>query len=376
MATNPINTIRKRRTLKPRKEPYWFNFRRGTAIGLYVGETKREWCARARDPTGGTKYKYKTLGVENALSYEDAEDEARAFADQVAQVERLDYTVQDAIDDYVKDARVRNGETSSRGIAQRLKHDVPADLAAKRLVDLRRLALSRWRDSLVRTSGDEEDVRRSKDNANRVLAILKAALNLAFRSGICPSDAEWRRVEAFKDVGAARTLFLEPEQVQALLKATDGGFRNLLQAAVLTGGRYGELADAVVGDFDAKAGTLHLDGKTGPRTCYLSTQAAAFFKTIAKGKLPGAPLLPRDDGAPWGKSHQKRPMDAAVKAAKLPAETVFYSLRHYHISRALLAGIPPQVIAENCGTSVRMIEKHYGKFTKAARRTMFDQVAL
>ncbi len=228
----------------------------------------------------------------------------------------------------------------------------------------------------MRIEGDAEDVRRSKSGVNRTLAILKGALNLAFRSGLCPSDAEWRRVQAFRDVDAARTLFLEPEQVQALLNAAEGGFRNLLQAAVLTGARYGELASAVVADFDPRAGTLHLDGKTGARTCYLSGDGVAFFRAVAKNKLPGAPLLPRDDGTPWGKSHQKRPMDAAVRAAKLPAETVFYSLRHYHISRALLAGVPAQVIAENCGTSVRMIEKHYGKFTKAARRTMFDQVAL
>jgi integrase len=84
----------------------------------------------------------------------------------------------------------------------------------------------------------------------------------------------------------------------------------------------------------------------------------------------------RDDGEPWGKSHQHRPMRAAVKAAGLPSETVFYSLRHYYISRALLAGMNAQVIAENCGTSVRMIEKHYGKFTRADRRRMLDLVQL
>jgi integrase len=376
MADNPINTTRKRRALKPRKEPYWFNFKRGMAIGLCVGATKREWCARSRDPIGGAKYKYATFGSEDELSYEDAEAAARAFADQVAQVERPDYTVRDAIADYVRDTRLRNGEKSATDAEQRLTVSVPAALANKRLTDLRTIDINRWRDSLVRTDGDEEDVRRSKSGVNRTLAILKGALNLAFRSGICPSDAQWRRVQAFRDVDAARTLFLDPEQVKALLAVAETAFRHLLQAAVLTGARYGELADAVVADFDAKGGTLHLDGKTGPRTCYLSGDGIAFFKRVAKGKLPGAPLLPRDDGAPWGKSHQKRPMDAAVQAAKLPAETVFYSLRHYHISRALLAGVPAQVIAENCGTSVRMIEKHYGKFTKAARRTMLDQVAL
>ncbi|MBK5966665.1 hypothetical protein CCR95_21950 [Thiocystis minor] len=300
MAVNPINTTRKRSALKSRKEPYWFNFKRGAAVGLYVGESKSEWCARARDPIGGAKYKYATFGEGNELSYEDAEAKARAFADRVAQVERPDYTVRDACADYVQDARVRNSESSAKGIEQRLAHSVPSTLASKRLTDLRTIDLNRWRDGLVRTSDDAEDVRRSKDGANRLLAILKAALNLAFRSGLAASDAEWRRVQAFRDVDAARTLFLDPEQVKALLAAADGCFRNLLHAAVLTGARYGELADAVVKDFDAQGGTLHLDGKTGPRTCYLSGDGIAFFKRVAKGKLPGAPLLPRDDGAHLG----------------------------------------------------------------------------
>lgn len=376
MAVNKINTVRKRRDLKPRKEPYWFNFKMGAGIGLYRGETKNEWIARARDPAGVKKYVYRTLGTDEDLGYEAAELKARLFADEVAKVERPDYTVQDAINDYVQDARIRNGERSAKDAEQRLARLVPPEMASKRLGDLRTTELNRWRDSLVRTSDDEDDVRRSKDGANRTLAILKAAFNLAFRNGVVATDAEWRRVQAFRDVDSARTLFLRPEQVQALLSAASGAFRDLLQAAVLTGARYGELVTLTVADFDAQAGTLHLDGKTGARTCYLSTEAVRFFSRMARDKLPAALLLPRDDGAQWGKSHQKRPMDAAVQAARLPKETVFYSLRHYHISRALLAGIPAQVVAENCGTSIRMIEKHYGKFTRAARQEMFNRVAL
>ncbi len=125
MAINPINTTRKRRALTQRKEPYWFNFRRGMAVGLYVGETVRQWWARARDPLGGAKYRYTVLGAEDELTYEDAEAAARAFADQVAQVERPDYTVRDAIADYVTDTRLRNGAKSAIDAEQRLLASVP-----------------------------------------------------------------------------------------------------------------------------------------------------------------------------------------------------------------------------------------------------------
>ena len=42
----------------------------------------------------------------------------------------------------------------------------------------------------------------------------------------------------------------------------------------------------------------------------------------------------------------------------------------------LLAGINALVIAQNCGTSVRMIEKHYGKFTGKDRRVMVNLIEL
>ena len=77
----------------------------------------------------------------------------------------------------------------------------------------------------------------------------------------------------------------------------------------------------------------------------------------------------------FGKSHQHRPMKAALKDAKLPAEASFYALRHSHISRAIEAGMPLTLVAENTGTSVRMIETTYGKFIAAVRRSLIEQTS-
>jgi hypothetical protein len=51
-------------------------------------------------------------------------------------------------------------------------------------------------------------------------------------------------------------------------------------------------------------------------------------------------------------------------------------LRHYHISRTLMVALPMQMIAESCGTSVRMIETHYGKLWVSDRQQMVDLIAL
>jgi hypothetical protein len=40
-------------------------------------------------------------------------------------------------------------------------------------------------------------------------------------------------------------------------------------------------------------------------------------------------------------------------------------LRHSYISRALLAGVPTKEVADHCGTSAVMIERHYAKFIRS-----------
>jgi hypothetical protein len=49
---------------------------------------------------------------------------------------------------------------------------------------------------------DPDAVRRRRARANRVLTILKAALNLAYRDGDAQSDEAWRRVKPFREADA------------------------------------------------------------------------------------------------------------------------------------------------------------------------------
>ncbi len=111
-------------------------------------------------------------------------------------------------------------------------------------------------------------------------------------------------------------------------------------------------------------------------TCYLSDEAVDFFADLTKGKDASAPLLPNDLGEAWRKNGYRRELLEAKEKAGMPDNFDLYAFRHYHISKALKAGIQAQVIAENCGTSVRMLEKHYAKFTKEERRAMMNTVAL
>ena len=91
---------------------------------------------------------------------------------------------------------------------------------------------------------------------NRLLAILKAALNRAFHDGKVPSDTAWRKVKPFRAVTAARARYLSVAEAQRLLNAADPEFRPLLRAALETGARYGELTRLQMHDFNGDAGTL------------------------------------------------------------------------------------------------------------------------
>ena len=376
-AANSIDSPTKRNKLIPRREPYWQKITTGRYVGFRRTKTGGAWIARIRVDT---QQRYQALDAVDAWDDKDAYDNVVARALEwfttAATVEDLHYRVKDAVSEYVEHLKVNNSEAAAKDAESRLDNHLTDKLKDCQLIQLKTVQLKRWHQGLVRMSDDEEDVRKSKDGANKLLTKLKAALNLSFNNGLVATDREWRRVKPFKDVGGVRILFLTDKQVGRLLEKADGAFKSLLEAAKLTGARYGELANARVADLDARRGTLSLSGKTGQRHCYLSDETLTWFKQQVKSKLPKALLLPKDDGAAWGKSHQARPMKAAVKAAKLPHDTVLYSLRHYHISKALLAGVPAQVVAENCGTSIRMIEKHYGKFMAQDRRAFFNQVVL
>lgn len=67
--------------------------------------------------------------------------------------------------------------------------------------------------------------------------------------------------------------------------------------------------------------------------------------------------------------------EAAV-AADLPGNTCLYTLRHSFITQALLDGVSTLEVSKIVGTSLPMIEKHYGHlvFDRAAERLAKVQI--
>ncbi len=232
---------------------------------------------------------------------------------------------------------------------------------------------------MVVISEDLERVRRSKDSANRVLSMVKALLSHAMRdpTNRLADDSAWRLVKPFHGVSKPRDIRYTDEEVHRLIdSAPDPATADLIRAAYLTGARYGELAEARVSHLDHRAKTLHVNvGKTGSRTIILQTSAADFLKRLASRRGPDEFLFVRDGGSRWKRSDQTRPIKDALIKAGLSPEGSLYALRHTYVSRAIEGGVPLNIIAENCGTSVRMIEKTYAKVLAEKRRDFIERGA-
>jgi integrase len=209
----------------------------------------------------------------------------------------------------------------------------------------------------------EDAVRRRRSSANRVLTILKAALNHAFRDSKTPSDTAWRKVAPFKGVDAARVRYLSIAEAQRLINASDPDFRFLVQAALQSGARFGELGRLEVHDFNTDSGTLAIRrSKTGKsRHVVLTDEGVAFFRQLTAGRAASETMLRKANGAAWRASHQLRPTAQACQHAKIDPPVSFHTLRHSWASHAVMNGVPLLVVAKNLGhADTRMVERHYG----------------
>ncbi len=375
---NAIDSKTKRDRLAPRREPYWNPLQKGAAVGFRRLESgDGTWIARWRDDDG--KQKYRALG--NFKEYDEA---AKAARDWVTACEQgaspKVTTVREACEAYV-DALKAEGRTSTAKDAEgRFSRLIYEATIGKLAIDkLKTSNVQKWMNDQIDDDdeADDEDIRRSKDSANRNLATFKAALNLALNNRLVATDAGWKTVKAFPKVGARRKdAFLGMEQRTALLKACPNDLATLVKAMLLTGARPGELATLNASDFDKRLGCLTLRGKTGARTVAISTAAAAFFAEAGKDKIGAAPMLATSYGQRWNKDSWKKVFKDAATAAELPEAVVMYSLRHTAISEMVLAGMDSFIVAKLAGTSVAMIEANYGHLKHSVVTAKLDAVAM
>ena len=203
---------------------------------------------------------------------------------------------------------------------------------------------------------------RTASTVNRDMTPFRAALNLAFEEGWVTSDFAWRgKLKPVQDADKKRELYLDKSQRTRFISMASPDLAQFLKAMALIPVRPGAIAQLKVGDFDKRLRTLKIKvDKTGTRTIKLPKATGEHFLEAAKGKLAGAPLFSRADGSSWDKDSWKHPVKYAATAAAMPAGATAYTLRHSVITDLVHGGLDLLTVAQISGTSVRMIEKHYG----------------
>ncbi len=391
-----LETRTARAALKPAGKPYYRTIDEGLHLGYRKNQTGGKWVMRCYI---GRRYSVETIGTADdvldpdgaiVLSFAQAQalirrrfvEDRRLFAGLPAQAPGP-YTVRDCLTEYL--AWVRENRKSVRDVGWRMEGFIlPAlgDVACAKLTAER---LRAWHSELakqpprIRTGAgqtqryrafgpawDAEQIRRRRGTSNRTLTTLKAALNRAWRDGKIPSDSAWRMVAPFRQTGAARARVLTIAECQRLINASTPDFRRLVQAALATGARFGELVAFEVSDFNANSGTVHVrDSKGGRgRHIVLTEEGVALLAGFAVGRDPDDRLLVKANGSRWWKAHQTRPMHEACSRAGIIPAASFHALRHTYASLTIMSGAPLIVVARNLGhADTKMVEAHYGHLT-------------
>ncbi len=386
-----LETRTARTRLRIRRTPYFAKIAKGLRLGYYRGSISGSWIARCY--RGAGVYATEALGIADdtleadgvkVLDYWQAQGHARRWGERqrlIAEgmLREGSYTVADAVKDYLAEIKAEKSPAAVQGAKYVLDAWVLPELGAIQVEKLTTDRINRWRNKLAtqpkrvrskltaiepatRETADDEDARRArKATANRILTMLKAALNRAFHADRVSSDSAWRKVKPFKRVDEAVVRYLSAAEARRLVRACPEDFRKLVQAALLTGCRYSELARLKSGNFNADSGTLAIRLSKGKiRHVVLTDEGKLSFADWTKDKGPSDHVFLRADGGVWGTSHQKRPLDEASERAGISPAVNFHILRHTHGSHLAMSGVPMGVVAAQLGhADTRMTEKHY-----------------
>jgi integrase len=374
---------------------HWRALDPGLHIGYRRGTTGGKW--QARFYTGDGAYNLETIGTADDKADADGEEilnfaqaQAAVRARHIARSKAArgipagPYTVARCLEEYLQFMeRDRKSAKDSRWRAE--AYIIPElgdiacdDLSSERVRDWlhaaaqqparvrsKQGAVQRYR---KHDATDPEQRRQRRATTNRLLAILRAALNQAWREGKIESDVAWRRVSPFKEVDAARGRYLTNDECRRLINTAQDEFRDLVRAALLTGARFGELAALQVRDFSPDTGRVHVRvSKSGKsRDVVLHDEGITLFKRLAAGRPGTEFMLRRPNGSQWGPSSYDWDLKAASRRAGIRPAINFHCLRHTYASLSIMGGAPLLVVAKNLGHSdTRMVEKHYGHLAES-----------
>jgi integrase len=383
-----IRTPTARAKLAHRKAPYWSRISAGLHIGYKTSASGGigSWVGRA---ALGEADKYITTSFEGTLDYDAAVGKVRVWSDSlkaVKTVEAHSMSVSDVCRAYIANLKKEKGAKSGAdaegrftrlvyGGSRKFPRGGPRNGGTIREYDgtIGRIVFSKlkpkdvqdWRNNQLPDiePDDEESYKKMKDSVNRNLKTLKAALNYGKNVlHLVNDDSGWKSINMFPDVGQRRKGWLTKVERNRLLSSMQPDLNVLATALLLTGARPGEIANANASDFDRITGKLVLDGKTGKREIVVSEVAREFIAKNTSDRIANAPLFVTEENKRWTAPVWGKLFREAREKANLP-DAVLYFMRHSFISEAISQGMNVYEVAKLTGTSVEIVQKHYGNLT-------------
>ena len=239
-----LQTRTGRLALPVRRKPHFVRIGLGISLGYRRNNVGGTWVLRVANGKGGAA----TKAIGSADDYDDANGDdvltflgrPRAGKNHRPRRHRFGQsaplTIRVAAEIYLDALQARNANSARDARGRLNKHFLPA-LGDVLITDLTKTRLDRWLAGLVSRSDDAENVRRSKDSANRVLSMVKALLNHAMHdptNGLT-DDHAWRLVKPFKGVGEARRVHFTMEQARALIEAAPRRFCRFAHSRIFDG---------------------------------------------------------------------------------------------------------------------------------------------
>jgi site-specific recombinase XerD len=370
-----LDRVDVRGRLELRRDPYWQRISEGRYIGFrkMTKGSEGTWLARVYVDC---KYAHRSLGDFSELPDGDRYDAALREANKW--FDHLDLggstkpgTVRAACEAYLETLQNERGDAAKQnadGFFKRLVYDDP--IAEVDLAKLNKEHVTTWRKKVLKDSTE-------KSSFNRNITSLRAALNLAHEEGKIATDQAWiKALKPLKNVDNRRTLYLERGERKKLVEGASDEAKPLFKTLNLLPMRPGEVANLRVEYLKASQRALEIPtGKTEPRIIPLTDEMVSHFKQCASGKLPKAWLVSRADGGQWDRFAWRDEMKLAAAAAHLPPATVAYTLRHSVITDLVVGGLDIFTVAKLAGTSVAMIQKHYGHLQNDHARSHLEKLA-
>jgi len=384
-----------RAKLTARRDPYWHLIAQGQHIGYRRLDFGGTWIARAYDVERGRRF--QALGTADdssaangttVLSFQQAVEAAQTYFKGLAHLDAGEvhtgpYCVAQLMADYLADRKRETRKDLGRTRSVIDVHILPI-LGTVEVAKLTHSRVKAWRDGIadaapkVRVkkgdapktrmidSDDQSVMRKRYATANRIFTVLRAALNHGYRRNRIPTKAAWEKITPYRQVDAPKVSYLSLAECKRLMDACNDDFKALVQGALYTGARYGELVAMKVKAFDPESRTLHIaESKSGKtRNVALNDEGTALFQSIANGRDGNEFLFTHQSGRhkdePWLSSQQRHWMEAACEKAEIIPAISFHILRHTYASQLAMKSTPMPVIAAQLGHSdTRMTERHY-----------------